>query len=267
VKLLNKWPVLEELASYAAAEERATLWMSDGLDLASCHEGHPSMHPRALAALFQHANVIPGMCDNEKIGALYEIARHCPAGDIVEIGSAFGKSAFVLANLARHYRLGKLLCIDPWQPEFVIQDDNGGLVDSCREKYDYDQALRVFEINLLPYSNGDVNYLRMPSFDAVDLYGAGAAVETPTFGRTCYEGKIALLHVDGNHSYDAASADIRQWSPFLAPGGWLVVDDYVWPYGDGPQRAGDEFLARNHARIHCSFVIGSALFIQLAQAA
>ena len=263
VRLVNAWPVAEELAAYAEAEDRATQLGTHGLDLAS-DAGLPPMHPRILAALFRHANVIPGMCDNEKIGALYEIARHCPRGDLVEIGSAFGKSAFVLANLARHYALGKLLCIDPWQPEFVVQNDTGGLVDSCREKYDYDQALRVFEINLLPYSNGDVNYLRMASFEAVHLYRAGTAVESPTFGTTRYQGGIALLHVDGNHSYESASEDVRQWAEFLVPGGWLVVDDYVWPYGDGPQRAGDEFLALHAGRIRNSFVIGSALFVQMA---
>ncbi|WP_338763651.1 class I SAM-dependent methyltransferase [Massilia sp. METH4] len=264
VKLLNAWPVSEELAGYVAAEERAGELAANGLALAHDHVEQPAMHPRALAALFRHANVIPGMSDNEKIGALYEIARRCPPGDLVEIGTAFGKSAFVLANLARHYRLGKLLCIDPWQPEFVVQNDDGGLVDSCREKYDYDQALRVFEINLLPYSDGDVNYLRMPSFEAVELYRAGTPVESPTFGQTRYQGGIALLHVDGNHSYESASQDVRQWSEFIVPGGWLVVDDYVWPYGDGPQRAGDDFLREHAARIASAFVIGTALFVQLA---
>lgn len=265
VRLVNDWPMNEELAGYADAEVRARALLADGLPVASAVPAQPAMAERKLAALFRQANVIPGMCDNEKIGALAEVARHGVAGDVVEIGAAFGKSAFVLAQLARHYRLGKLLCVDPWQAEFIVQKDKGGLVDSCIDKFDHEQIVRVFEMNLLPACQDDVNYLRLPSHLAVEHYRGGQPVTTPAFGTTQYAGRIALLHVDGNHSYDAASADIRMWSPFLAPGGWLIVDDYVWPYGDGPQRAGDEFLASERDRIHSSFVIGSALFIQIAQ--
>ena len=50
------------------------------------------------------------------------------------------------------------------------------------------------------------------------------------------------------------------------PNGWIIIDDYVWPWGDGPQRAGDEFLAEHHRKIGCAFVIGTALFVKLSEA-
>ena len=262
VKLVNASPVHDEMSGYRAATAHAAKVLANPLPVASSVSPKASLPPLQLAALFRHGNVIPGMCDDEKIGALCEIARHSPAGDVVEIGSAWGKSAFILARLARLYGIGNTLCVDPWQSDYLVQNDDGGLVDSCINHYDYDEALRVFEMNLLPYSTGDINYLRLPSTEAAKQYGAERVVRSESFGQTAYCGQIALLHIDGNHSYEAAKADIEAWSAYVAPGGWIIIDDYVWPYGDGPQRVGDEFLASQRHRIASAFVMGTALFLQ-----
>lgn len=262
VKLVNASPVHDEMSGYRAATAHARKTLTTPLPIASQAGGKTPLPELQLAALFRHGNIIPGMCDDEKISALYEIARHCTRGDVVEIGSAWGKSAFILARLARLYDIGKTLCIDPWQSEYVVQNDDGGLVDSCIHHYDYDEALRVFEMNLLPYSAGDINYLRMPSVEAEQLYRQQLPVHSPSFGSTTYAGKVALLHIDGNHAYAAAQADIAAWASHVVPGGWIIIDDYVWPYGDGPQRAGDEFLASQREQLCCAFVMGTALFLQ-----
>ena len=224
----------------------------------ACRTGCKPRHAEEIATLFRHSNVIPGMCDNEKTSALCDIIRYSPQGDVVEIGSAWGKSAFILARLARCYGIGKTLCIDPWSSDYLVQNDKGGLVDSCIAQYDCDEILLVFEMNLLPYNSNDINYLRMPSTDAAKHYREHRSTTTESFGTTDYCG-----HIDGNHSYAAAKADIVSWSGFVVKGGWIIFDDYIWPYGDGPQRAGDEFLLENHDKIDVAFVMGSALFIQL----
>jgi hypothetical protein len=72
-----------------------------------------------------------------------------------------------------------------------------------------------------------------------------------------------MLHVDGNHSYASAHSDVSAWADLVTPGGWIVIDDYIWPYGDGRQRVGDEFLASNVARVSSAFVMGSALCVQI----
>lgn len=263
VRLVNASPVHDEMSGYRAATAHAIKTLATPLPLASHVDCKTALSELQLAALFRHGNVIPGMCDDEKISALHDIARYSVQGDVVEIGSAWGKSAFILARLARLYDIGKTLCIDPWQSDYVVQNDDGGLVDSCIHHYDYDEALRVFEMSLLPYSNGDINYLRLPSTEAARHYAAQRVVSTASFGDTIYSGKIALLHVDGNHSYEAARDDVHTWSGHVVPGGWIIIDDYVWPYGDGPQRAGDEFLSKNQTRISSAFVMGTALFLQL----
>jgi hypothetical protein len=217
-----------------------------------------------LAALFRHADIIPGQCDHEKIDALCQIARQCCSGDLVEIGVLWGKSAFILARLARCYDIGNLLCVDPWSIEYLTQHDEKGLVDSVSRQWDTEEALIVFEMNLLPYNANHVNYLRLPSTDGAQHYRQHQSATTASFGTTDYCGNIAILHIDGNHSYAAAKADILAWSSFVIERGWIIVDDYIWPYGNGPKRAGDEFFAENNGKISTAFVIGSALFLQLS---
>ncbi|MDO8786809.1 MAG: class I SAM-dependent methyltransferase [Sulfuritalea sp.] len=264
VPLVNNSPIDAELSGYRAARSRAHTLLERPLPLASDLVTKPSISEGELAALFRHADVIPGMCDHEKICALCEIARRSASGDVVEIGSWWGKSAFILARLARCYEIGNLLCVDPWSNEHLVQNDEKGLVDSGSAQMDAGEALMVFEMNLLPYSGDHVNYLRMPSTDGAKHYRGHTSATTTAFGITNYRGHIAILHIDGNHSYAAAKADVLAWSGFVVNGGWIIVDDYVWPYGDGPQRAGDEFLAENANRIDVAFVMGSALFIQLS---
>lgn len=261
--LVNGSPTQQEVSGYHAATRRGRHVLEQSLSLASCVEQKPATSELELSSLFRHASIIPGMCDDEKIGALCEIARHSVAGDIVEIGSAYGKSAFVLFYLARLYGIGNTLCVDPWKNEYLVQHDAAGLVDSFVKEINSDEILRVFEMSLLPYNNGNINYLRQPSIEAVLHYRTQRDVTTAAFGTTTYCGTIAWLHIDGNHSYEAAHADVEAWSGHVVPGGWIIIDDYVWPYGDGPQRVGDEFLAANQSRISSAFVMGTALFLQL----
>ncbi len=262
VTLVNGPPIDVEMTPYRKALQFADTVLEQPLQLATINEAKPSISRLEIAALFRHADSIPGMCDHEKIRALCEISRHAPTGDIVEIGSWWGKSAFVLLRLAQCYEIGKLLCIDPWSNEHLIQNDEKGLVD--RVPVSADEALTVYQLNLLPYASGSVNFIRLPSVDAAIQYRSSHMVSTPVFGKTEYSGRIAVLHIDGNHSYANAQADVASWSDLVMPGGWIIIDDYIWPYGDGPQRVGDEFLGKRVRNIACAFVTGSALFLQIA---
>lgn len=262
ISLVNDFPIDTELLSYRKAQQFGKSVIEHPILLSSSCEAKPALPIIEIASLFRHAESIPGMCDHDKIRALYEISRRSPTGDVVEIGSWWGKSAFVLTRLACCYEIGKVLCVDPWSNEHLIQDDEKGLVD--RIPVSADEALTVFQINLLPYANGRLNYLRIPSAEASGHYRNRLVVQTDTFGETIYSGHIAILHIDGNHSYANVRADVTSWSNLVLPGGWIIIDDYIWPYGDGPHRAGDEFLVENHDKIDISFVIGSALFIQLS---
>lgn len=104
----------------------------------------------------------------------------------------------------------------------------------------------------------------MASVDGATYYNNRRLISTEAFGHTEYTGQISILHIDGNHTYEDAKADVKSWEKFMVGGGWIIIDDYLWPYGDGPQRVGNEFLADNFDKIDTSFVMGGALFIQLS---
>ena len=268
IPLVNDTIANVELSGYRAALNRARATCSERpFGLASSISARPGISEIELAALFRHADCIPGMCDHEKVRALIEIGRYCAAGDVVEIGSWWGKSAFILLRLAQIYGIGKVLCVDPWSDASLIQNDRNGLVDTASAQFSADEAFDVFKLNLLPYGAGDINYLRMPSTDGAAFYRAKQVVESEEFGKTDYSGHIALLHIDGNHRYENVRADIEAWSVLVVDKGWIVIDDYTWPFGDGPRRAGDELLAASGDRISCAFFMGGALFIQAGRGA
>lgn len=262
VTLANTSPVDEVLSGYRTALTKARFLAANPLELASDIPTHNPLSEIETAALIRYADLIPGMCDDDKLRALVECTRYSVNGDIVEIGSWWGKSAYILARLARCFDIGKLLCVDPWANEHLVQNEK--IVDSASSEVDAEEALTIFQIGLLPFNSNHINYLRMPSVEAANYYQKSRSVSSEAFGQTEYSGRISILHIDGNHAYAAVKADIESWEKFVVAGGWIIIDDYIWPFGDGPQRIGDEFLERGRARIATAFVMGTALFIQLS---
>jgi hypothetical protein len=213
------------------------------------------------AGLIRLVETIPGMCGEAKMHAMIEAMRHAPAGDVVEIGSWWGKSAALFVLLARRFGIGNVLCIDPWSPDVMTQGD--ALLDSTSVNLDTEEALRMFEVNLAPLADGRLNYLRLKSEAAAAVYGPELTAKTATFGKTEYAGHISVLHIDGNHAEDEAAKDCALWTPRVAPGGWIIFDDYEWAFGDGPRHVADDFCKVNADRIAAAFQAGPALFVQL----
>jgi cephalosporin hydroxylase len=201
------------------------------------------------------------MCAEDKMHAVIEVMRRAPPGDIVEIGSWWGRSAALFVWLSTRYSLGKVLCVDPWLVQSLSQGDP--LLDGLCRNLDTEEALRMFEINLAPLGAGRLNYIRAPSVEGAASYKADPSATTEAFGATRYEGRIAVLHIDGNHAYEQVAQDEAAWTPLVAPGGWIIFDDYEWAFGDGPRRVADAFVAREASRIDASFVAGPSLFVKL----
>jgi hypothetical protein len=247
--------------------ERAYRQLRERIGAARAPAFWPALPPRGPLSLVERAGLvrlaetIPGMCGEAKMVALIEAMRHAPSGDIVEIGSWWGRSAALLVLLARRYDIGHVLCVDPWSAEVMNQGD--ALLDATSADLDTEEALRMFEINLAPLAGGWLNYLRVRSEEAAPAYGPDLRVKTETFGDVGYSGRIAFLHIDGNHAQDEAGKDCTLWTPHVAPGGWIVFDDYEWAFGDGPRIVADAFVAENAGRIAARFQAGPALFIQL----
>lgn len=231
------------------------------LSIESSHVA-PVMGRLQYAALHRGFLRIPGESDSEKLTAMSAIARLLPAGDVVEIGSLFGRSAYALARLAQHYQIGSTICVDPWRMEQIV--DQG---IAAKELFDGRSLINldhVFtEFCATASELGNMGYIRAPSIQAIDTYInsiPSKRLHSPELGNISISGHIALLHIDGNHRYDHVVQDIATWSPFLQPGGWLLLDDYVWAFGDGPQKAGDELL--NTGNFDLAFAASDTLFLR-----
>jgi SAM-dependent methyltransferase len=234
-------------------------------------DGLPACSPRReplgegeLAAILDRAIAMTGESGLAKLVALAAIAGSAPRGDVVEIGCLAGRSAFMLGWLARRYRIGATLCVDPWSSAAARQTEVPTTVAAIFASADFDDFFAEFRRNLVPCFHETLNYRRLTSHEARAAYGEGFVVTTPEFGTTRYAGRAAILHLDGNHDFPRIAADLEDWLPALLPGGWLVVDDYVWRFGDGPRRAADRLLEASPEDFECGFVADGALFLRRA---
>jgi hypothetical protein len=210
-----------------------------------------------------NATEIYGESNEEKLAAMMGIFASAPAGDVVEIGSLMGRTAFVLLYLARRHRIGPLLTVDPWRSVNAVQRDSPGSIQALVEEWDFEALRAGFFVNMAPFMAADHAHLRMPSEQAFPVYAEGEPLQAPNSVRVSYSGRIAVLHIDGNHDYEAVRKDCDLWLDRLAPGAWLILDDYVWAHGDGPRRVGDQVLDRYRLQIERAFVCGKALFVKL----
>ncbi len=252
--VLNQTDPLElDFAPYAELEARAS-------DLAPADADEAAW----LTAVIKHAEAIPGQFSEAKLKALLAAARDLPQGDVVEIGSLFGRSAFVLLMIARRFGIGKVLCVDPWAEVSREQSHSTAEADDVARTMDFNRAFEMFQTNLKPYANSDLNVLRMPSEKGYRAFSDDPTVDSRQFGHTQFQGAIACLHIDGNHDYPVVSEDLATWPTLVRPGGLIIVDDYDWAFGDGPKRAADRFLARETDRIAKTWVTDGALFVRLS---
>jgi hypothetical protein len=61
-------------------------------------------------------------------------------------------------------------------------------------------------------------------------------------------------------SHDQVRLDVEAWAPLVQPGGWIVIDDYVRAFVDGPRRVGDELVARGD--FDCAFSWSDSPFLR-----
>lgn len=211
-----------------------------------------------IASILKYSATIYGESNDDKLGAMMAIACLAPRQDVVEIGCLMGRSAFVMLFLATRYRLGPVLTIDPWTSAECTQDDSPSELQAVVDEWDYEVLSEGFLASTALMDQGRHCHLRLPSSAAIAKYESlNLPIVSPP-----WSGRIGMIHIDGNHDYDAVADDCRRWVPHIAPSGWLVLDDYVWAHGDGPYRAGNELLEREAEHIERAFVCGKALFIR-----
>lgn len=261
LQLVSALPHVECFRPYKEAYD----WAAECLHTLplACPPTVSALSPHRYAGLHHALGRVPGQSDETKIWLLAQVFRFMVPGDIVEIGSAYGRSAFALAWLAQHHGTGSVICVDPWSLAAARdQGEQAELINSIVALCDRDQIFASFLASLSGF--GNVNYIRAPSAEAVGLYEEAAhrkELASPEFGKVPVSGHIALIHIDGNHKYEEVCRDIHGWLPRMINGGWILLDDYVWAFGDGPKRAGDELLGA--VNYDAAFVVGDTLCIRL----
>jgi hypothetical protein len=195
--------------------------------------GKPPLSAVERAGLIRLASSVPGTCCEEEMVAFIEAMRHAPAGDVVELGSGYGRTAALLVWLACRHEVGAVLCLDNWSAS----------------------ALADFEVDLAPLAAGRLNYVNAgtPARD----YAANMMISTKTFGVTRYDGRIALLHMC------AADPDCGFWISKVAPAGWIVFGPDQSASRGRAKPLAESFVEANSARISSTFRAGDSLFVQL----
>lgn len=223
----------------------------------------PSLSAVEYASIHRGFLRIPGETDLDKLETLCAIARIAPEGDVVEIGSLYGRSAYALGRLAGAYGIGSCIAIDPWA--MASAEDQGEQAQILRLGLPFIDLEHVFAEFLATAAEvPGMSYIRLPSDIAIREYSECArrrllaASELPPIS---VKGKISILHIDGNHRLDEVRRDLVTWIPRVVSGGWVLVDDYVWSFGDGPKIAGDELLKSE--MFDCSFCAGDTLFLRI----
>lgn len=231
------------------------------------YAGKTGAYPSAfIASLLHTARSLYGECQEEKALALCGALADAPAGDVVEIGTFFGKSAYLLNRLATIRGIGPVLAVDSWDLQTSVQRESPPEIQSLSTVWDWQVVFNGFLLATAASAAGSrFNYLRHTSAKAWTIYDNGDPIRSPEFGETQMVGQLALLHIDGNHDEPAVRQDFNLWSNRLADGGWIVFDDYTWSHGDGPRKVADEAITKYGHQILRRFVTGGALFLKIAK--
>ncbi len=214
------------------------------------------------ASLHSQYTHISGHCDEDKLAALICLLANAPVGDVVEIGALFGRSAFALGWLANRFGIGNMICVDPWDTgKIQHQGKKAEILNSEINRIDFEKVFKSFLLNISVLNN--TSYIRDVSAKAIDVYNQ-AAQQGTLFSTEIkpieITGKIAVLHIDGNHEYQQVRLDVETWEPKVMSGGWILLDDYEWAFGDGPRLVGNELLESGN--YDCSFVYSDTLFLR-----
>ena len=265
IEIINSSPLELYFSHWDNVFDRAKKWKQIISDL---QPRHGDIKVEFVAGIIHHAFNIFGESYDDKLAALLSCLTDAPDGDIVELGTLFGRSLCVLisgrslGNMERN-----VFVFDPWCSELGLQKDLPDNFQDYTQTAGIDKIPRIVESTFSVFSTpSSLSAHRCSSKDGFLIYNQALENKsTRLFNEKEFivpKGKIALLHIDGNHDLESVSQDVELWTQLVIPNGWVVIDDYEWRYGDGPKITGDNLIKRWDKQIQKTFVIGGCLFIQ-----
>ena len=260
IRLIGESPHANTMLRVQAAYETAK---SASTFISKITNNSDKLSANFLSATLAHAIPLYGECSLEKMAALCAIFCEAPKGDVVEIGTFFGKSAYVLNRLASHFGTGATIAVDPWDFGESVQTESPKTIQALSAAWDWEIVFKGFLLAMQSSYAAPFNYIRAPSITAYIQYCDASEIVTLQFGTTKIKREIAVLHIDGNHDEQAVAADLACWGKHVTKGGWIIFDDYEWSQGDGPRKVADLMIRSEANRIERHFVAGGAAFIKL----
>jgi predicted O-methyltransferase YrrM len=184
------------------------------------------LRPPDYKAAVRHGEVC---MDNIELHGLVRAVRALERAPscVVEIGSYCGGSTVVIGREAARRNAGvRVYAIEPFA------------FDEARYQRDYEA---LFDANVSEWGlRATVVKVRKTSHEA--------AAE--------WKREIDFLYVDGDHRYEAVSADIRNYVPFVRAGGLVAFHDYKPAGKEGVKQAVDELIL---PRFQPLFTMGSLI--------
>lgn len=193
---------------------------------------------------------VPGWSPHDQLVALFNLAYLSPVeGDIIELGSWCGRSATALGLAAKLAGRSIVHAVDlfPEKTDWRQNADgtfsfsvavNGLNVDAYHEQcvwaepYHrdiapiYERYRGVLDVFRETMARNGLNDVVRPYRGNLQMF----AEDAPSSLR------CKLAFIDGDHSYEAVTADIAAVERFLVPGGWICFDDAFSCY-EGVDRA------------------------------
>lgn len=160
--------------------------------------------------------VVPGMMSKPECVWLYEMAKHCSRGVVVEVGSSAGLSTTCLGRGSKAGNKVKVYAVDPHNGGGATPDPtwwDQGALGTPDKKYYVHQGIsfKQFWDNMNKFGLGEIVH---PIVDYSEL-----AVER-------YPGDpIEFLFIDGDHRYNYVKMDVELWTQFMISGGVIAMHD------------------------------------------
>jgi predicted O-methyltransferase YrrM len=172
---------------------------------------------------------VKGFLDEAEGRRLYEVARVASRmGPCLEIGGYCGKSTIYLGEGCRG-NAGVLFSIDHHRGS---EEQQPG-----QEYFDpdlYDPKAQV--VDTFPH------FRRTLALAGLEDTVAPLVCRSEVAARN-WASPLALVFIDGGHTYEAAFTDYESWAPHIMPGGYLLIHDVFFDPAQGGQAPREVYQA------------------------
>ncbi len=156
-----------------------------------------------------------GWTSREKVLTLIDLTLELKPQVCVDIGTFGGSSLFPVAATLKYLGSGTIFGIDPW---------------------DKLESLKSFhpvhnEADFRWWAYLDHNYVYESYINAIKRFGLESycvTLRTTSLKAASSFDQIDLLHIDGNHSEEGFTLDVKTYLPMVRSGGYILLNDALW---------------------------------------